>query len=490
MLLKFGEFIPDMPAYQNPGTSFVKNVIPMADGYEPFKGPSVFSDALAARCQGAASFRDADGTVFNFSGNAESLNKLTSTAWGDVSKAGGYTTGIDERWSFTQFGRNVIACNYTDPTQYFEMGTSTEFDDLAGSPPRARYVAAVKDFVVLANINDGDAYPSRVQWSPIGNPSGTWGTVPATQADYQDLDATNGLIRQIVGGEYGVVFQERAITRMTYVGSPLVFQFDEVESGRGTQAPGSVVKVGNTIFYLGPDGFYAFNGSGSIAIGDNKVDKTFLAALDANYLYLVQGVRDPRKPIVYWIYNASGSSGAPNAAIAYNWSTNRFSPIDLTGNELEFVYNAYVEGYTLDGLDAVSGSIDALDFSLDSDYWTGGTIQLAGFDASHRMVYLNGPNLEATLETSEQRPNEFGRMAVTRVRPAVDTASATVSVGTRETLSEAVTYTSAASQVSNGSCPVRVSGTYMRGRVSIPAGTDWTHAQGVELEEMQQTGRR
>ena len=160
---------------------------------------------------------------------------------------------------------------------------------------------------MLAGLDTGVA---RVQWSPQGDPAGTWGSDPATGADYQDLDPTNGFIRQIVGGEYGVIFQERAITRMTFVGSPLWFQFDEVESGRGTQAPGSVVKVGNAIFYLGFDGFYLFDGTASRPIGVNRVNKSFLSDVDANYLHRVKAVAHPQEPLVYFFYPSASVVGA------------------------------------------------------------------------------------------------------------------------------------------------------------------------------------
>lgn len=491
MFIPFGEYTPDLPAYKNPGSAYVNNVIPMGDGYEPFPALTVYSDALSARCQGAGSFRDADGTVFNFSGDAAKLYKMASALWSNVSKVGGYATNTDERWSFTQFGRSVIAANYTDATQTFLMGTDSLFSNLSATCPKARYLGVVNDFLVLGNINDGAAYPNRVQWSPQGNPGGVWGTDEATQADYQDLNAANGWIKQVIGGEYGVIFQERAIVRMTYAGSPLVFQFDVVEEGRGTQAPGSVIKVGNLIYFIDTDGFYVFNGSSSIPIGDNKVDKTFLSNLDDNYLYRIQAVRDPTKPIIYWIYPGSGNTGGNcNAIIAYNWVTNKFSPVDLTGNDLEFIYNLFVEGYTLDQLDSVSSSIDALTFSLDSGFWTGGTIQLGGFNANHKVVYLNGSALEATIDTTEVRPNETGRAEIIRIRPAVDSSSATIKIGIRNTQSESVSYGMASSQMSDGSCPVRANARFVRARVSIPAGDSWTHAQGVEIEEMVNVGMR
>ena len=41
-----------------------------------------------------------------------------------------------------------------------------------------------------------------------------------------------------------VVAQERTLWRMTYVGPPLIFQFDEVERSRGLLTPGAASQLG------------------------------------------------------------------------------------------------------------------------------------------------------------------------------------------------------------------------------------------------------
>ena len=63
---------------------------------------------------------------------------------------------------------------------------------------------------------------------------------------------------------------------MTLTSAPLTFSADEIEQ-RGTDAPGSVIKLGRFIFYKSQDGFFMFNGESSEPIGAGKVDKTILA---------------------------------------------------------------------------------------------------------------------------------------------------------------------------------------------------------------------
>lgn len=492
MLVPFAEWTPDLPSYGNPGANIAKNVIPAGIHYEQLPGLTIYSNALTARPQGAFAGRDIDGTVYNFAGDATKLYKRSAATYSDVSRlaGGAYSTGTDEQWNFTQFGRNVYATNFNDVIQSFTMGSSANFAALAGSPPQARYLAIVKnDFLVLANLSTATY---RVQWSPQGNPAGTWGTDPATLADSQDLSSEWGYIRQIVGGEYGTIFQERAITRMTFVGSPLAFVFDQLETNKGTQAPGSVCKIGNAIFYLGLDGFYMFNGQSSEPIGANKIDKTFFADLDQNYMDRIRTVSDQRKMLVYLSYPGSGNvGGRPNKLLIFNYSPNAQRRWTQAEIDTEVLCASIADGYTLDSLDSLSGSIDALTASLDSEIYTGGQFSLAAFDSNNKLNYFNGNALTATIETTEVQPNTGGRTELIEARPIIEGNSSTVITLTplhRTKLTDSYTTDSTISLNTSGTFPMRTNDMFHRLRLSIAGG--FTNASGIDVLKASKTGHR
>lgn len=492
MIIPFGEYLPDLPSFGNPGATIAKNVIPGGIHYEQFLAMAVYSNALTARAQGAFSARDIDGTVYNFAGDATKLYRLSSATYSDVSRlaGGAYSTGTDEQWNFTQFGRQVVATNFNNAVQVYTMGSSSNFAALGGSPPKARYCTIVKnDFLVLGDLDTGTY---KVQWSPQGNISGTWGTDAATLADSQDLNSEFGFVRQVVGGAYGTIFQEQAITRMTFVGSPLAFTFDQMETGKGTQAPGSVCKIGNAIFYLGLDGFYIFDGSQSIPIGANKIDKTFFADLDQNYMDRIRSVADLRKMIVYMSYPGSGNTGGrPNRMMVYNYSPNaqrRWARVDI---DTECLNATRATGYTLDSLDTLSSSIDALTASLDSEIYTGGQFILAAFDSDKKLNFFNGAALTATLETAEFQLFPGRRSELLKSRPIVEGDSNTVITLTplhRNELADSYTTDTAISLNSTGIFPMRANDMFHRQRVSISGG--FTSASGIDLLEVADVGER
>jgi hypothetical protein len=491
MFVEFGEYLPDLPDFQNPGATVAKNVIPSGKSYQPFLSPTVYSNALSARCQGAVSTKDKDGNTVNFAGDAAKLYKSASAVYSDVSLAGGYTVNNEENWQFTRFGDRLIATQIADYPQSYTLASSSNFANLT-TAVKARYCATIRSFLVLGNTWDaGDTYvPHRVRWSALDD--STDFTVSATtQSDYQDLNPTNGWVRQVIGGEYGVIFQERAIIRMTYVGSPIVWQFDEVETGKGTQASNSVVKVGNLIFYLGLDGFYVFDGNQSVPIGENKVNKTFFAEVDLSYLSRIYGAADFDKQVIYWAYPASGNNnGMANKVLCYNYSPNstkRWSYAEP--GDLEFIYTSLSEGYTMDSLVSLYPNLDLMPISLDSRTLTGENFLLSGFNSSHKQVNFTGTALDALIETQEAQLSEGQRTYISRIRPVVDgSGTITAQIGTRNLLSESVTYATAVSVNSTGDCPVRSNARFHRVRTNITGG--FNDAQGIEVLDFKAAGRR
>lgn len=490
-LVTFGPYLPDMPPFENPGSSNMLNVLPKTIGsYGPAPSLATVTGALDARCQGALFTKDAAANAFGFAGDATKLYQLASgsLSWVDVSGAT-YATPDSGRWSFAVYGETVIATNFIDPIQAFTLGGAA-FADLAAAAPKARYVSVVKDFVMVANTDDATdgPIPQRVWWSAIDDPTSwpTPGTTAAAQvlSDYNDLAGDGGWNQGIVGGLSGadaIIFQEKRVWRAMFVGPPLIFTFDVIEGARGTPAPGSICSVGPVVYYLGDNGFYACDGISSRAIGQGKVDNTFWAEVDQSYLYRITSAADPFNKLIYWAYpGPQNQSGLPNRIIVYNYEIDRWTLLEV---ETEEMLRSLSLGYTMDGLD-VFGTMDGMtQISLDSRSWVGGLLSLSGFNSDHEMGDFTGPNLAASMDTSEAQLNDKGRAFVSRVYPMVDASDATAQVGYRDNLYSDPTFTSPVAMSSaTASVPVRVNAFYHRVRLDIPAGVEWQHAQGVQFD--------
>lgn len=479
MKLEFGPWLPDLPALGNPGTTDAKNVVPFARGYLPWRAVNPYSNALTARCQGAWAIKDNSGTVHAYAGDATKLYLLSGATWTDASRLSGgpYACPADAQWRFVKYGTLGIAVNGADAPQSITLASGANWAALSGSPPTAKHIAVVREFVVLGNIT---AASNRVQWSASNSAVG-W-TVGTNESNYQDIP-DGGTIQAIVGGEVGYVFQERQIVRMVRVPAPITFQFDVVEQARGALAPYSVVPVGNGVFYLSPDGFYFFDGVQSVPIGENGVDQTFFSEVNNSAYDRVTTAVDPVRKLVFVAY-PSGGGGLPNKILVWHWPERRWSYIV---QDCEILYNHFSLGT---GLDSITGTLEGQTLSFDSTAYQGGNQSIGAFNSAHRLSFFDGDTLEAVMTTAEGQLNERGRMQVQAVAPLIDTSAATIAMGVRETQSGTVTYGSESSQRSTGICPVRSTGRFHRARVTVPAATAWNYAQGVDVIDAVGAGRR
>src|SRR5262249_51228206 len=155
-MLPFGDYRPDVTAYQSTISRVIQNVIPRGDGYGPFFSLVPFTLALPLTCRGYFYARKADGSIAVFAATATDLYLLnTSTfAWTAVSKGGASYSTIPngDQWQFAQFNNFVIAVQINPVPQVFDLTASSAFADLAASPPQARYVAVVNRFLVLSGL--------------------------------------------------------------------------------------------------------------------------------------------------------------------------------------------------------------------------------------------------------------------------------------------------------------------------------------------------
>lgn len=377
------------------------------------------------------------------------------------------------QWKFAQFGNFVIAVQANVPPQVFDLSSSAAFSDLGGSPPQAAYIDIVGRFVVLSGLLSN---PYRIQWSGL-NAATTWAS-GVNSSDYQDLP-DGGIVRGVAGGEFGTIFQDQAIRRMSYIpGSPLVFQIERISQDKGLYAPYSIIRAGERIFFYAGQGFHKIEPGGiPQQIGRERVDRTFLADLDRGSLQLFMGAADPRSSRVYWAYKSvAGAAGLYDKIIGYDHVLDRWFPVMMIG---EYLLGISQTGLTLDGLDSISSSIDALTLTLDA-YATAVQPEVAQFNSSSVLGFFRGSNLEATLETAEQG-TDGRRVFVKGFRPVTDAATVYGSASYRETTS--ATVTAGAEVLVNsrtGRCDMRRSTRYTRFKARIPAGTDWTFAAGVE----------
>jgi len=466
-----GEWLPDQPGVTGSVTE-ATNCYPVTNGYAPFKGESDLSNNAGADLlltfagkfgDSISLFAGSSSNLYKFGTGDRDLDALTTTGYSNI-----------EIWDVTQFGQKMIAANGADKLQAFDLVLGTEFADLDAAAPSAKFVTVVRDFVVAANSSSEE---STVYWSDI-NDETDWTPGAASQADSQVLP-DGGNITGLSGGEFGLVFMERAVYRMSYVGSPFFFQFDAISRSLGCISNGSIVQYGNLTYFLADDGFYVCDGQNLKNIGEEKVNRYFFdVAAKGDLRIKMSSAVDPIRKLAMW---CTPLQSGGYALFVYSIPLNKWSYIETTATSIASVLTATT---TLEDLDNYSTSIDALVVSLDDPQWAGGNLLLAG-TSGQKIITFGNTFKTANISTGDI---DAGQSVITLARPIVDGGSSSVAVASRNNLDEQVVFGTPVAADAENRVSLRSNGQYHRLRL-IPSGTSWKTAVGMEFDIVKQGDR-
>jgi len=350
--------------------------------------------------------------------------------------------------------------------QVHTLGATTNFNALAstGTAPRAAAIGVIGRFVMLGNLADSGSTlrPYTVAWPAIDNPR-NWptplsATATAVQSGEQLLNSRFGPVSAIGSGDqFGVVFQKAGLTRVTYVGPPVVFQFDQLSSTEGAYFKNAVASVDGLHYFVSSSGFFVTDGVTVQSIGNGKVDKFFFEHINSsvNETAMTAAV-DFIKKLIYWKYVDSSGVGK---VLIFNYREKRWS-------------NANQEAVSV--FTAPSGHLASSFYGA-----------VYGFSSANRVGWFIGTPGTATITTAEMELTPGGRSFVDGVKPNVlstSTAPAvTVRVGSRSDLATTTAYTATTTPTTRtGFADCRVDAKYHRAEVQIVGNFD--KAVGLEFK--------
>lgn len=452
-------------------SSDVSNVFKSAGGYGP--RPTLQSApgavALGAAPRGAFGGFLPDGTFKGFVATDDDI--FTIDADYDFTSLGAtFTVPPDDDQAFTQFGVYLLTSNTTDGLYAYNMDTPAGLGAVSGAPD-ARYLFTANNQVIA--LGDG-AELNRLSVSAFGNHA-DWAGKGSDEQDMNDGGAFTG------GGDLGngvaIIAQDRSLRKMSFgnAGGGALFRLDRLADDVGCVHPRAQATYNGVFYCLHTDGFWATNGAAPINIGAGKVNEWFLAR--CSDLKQVSASVDPKNTIIRWRYRAAGDGSSDavfNSYIDYNWVQNEFIP----GTEpTAAIFRMGSPGYVLDTLDSFGTLDDWSQYPLGSSVWQGGNFRLAGLDADYKFGFFDGPAAAAFLET----PTEGGLVSalVNWCEPLTDDADATVQVGVKERLSDAIVWKPAVSIGASGRAGIRARGKWQRYRLNHAAAGSWSRDTGI-----------
>jgi len=474
--------LPDQPNYRPEKAFDVLNVIPHEQGYHPWHtwNKSVNAPEPAGQVPLIMQYYiSSAGIIYNFLGTHNYLYQLLTNTWTDAS-SGAYAVPDQGTWTMTQFDDFVFAANGFDVPQQFNLLGGAAFTNAVypAGPPVSKFLATIRRFVVAANTVNNSR---EIAWSGLSEPL-LWAPDPVTLADSQVLP-TGGDIMGLIGGEYGVIFQQHALQRMVFGGPPGGFEFEKISTILGCNASRSIAQYGDVVFFLSTSGVKLMRGAQEISdIGEGKVDTWLFDNLDDADLWRCTSTVDVKNKLYLLAIPVDDAETLCDVILAYHWPTGEWSKIGYISYLVcQMIPQA---SYNLDTVDVLIGDdIDSTDLSFDSSSLiTTGILENSAFNAAGEIGHFNGAPMPATIMTGDVPITQGKQTLVRALRPMFEgeVIGLTATPYVHDMLQNIPVPTATAPVNRNGLCPVRANGRYHRFRVDTAFGGQWEHALGVD----------
>lgn len=293
----------------------------------------------------AAAYKGDVPTIF--SGSKTKLYEVTSSAFTDRSKGGGYGLGAKPgAWRFCSFGNDVIATNRADPVQY-RAGNTGPFADLITTPapaPKARFCCVGRNHVFLADINLTGHFSDEIWYSYFDN-ARDFSNVPQGQGTNFRVVSRPGQLMGLVGGDFVTVFKRNSMHLVGWQGGQIPWRQDDISAAVGTPYPSSIVQTPYGIYFFDGATFRRYNGgTGEESIADVGTgilsqfltDVAFSTAAVAQIApddiaiedQIMLGHWDPFARLIIWTYQHTGGAQYRHTrGIVYNPQEDRWGAL-------------------------------------------------------------------------------------------------------------------------------------------------------------------
>ncbi len=481
--LPFAPWQPDKASISGVSAE-AKGVIKSNGKYVPDREllPLKTGAAMNDVCIGAAGFYDStSGAVRIFLGDRGNLYDIEARTPIIVSKIGGYSVNPDWGWIFEQFGGSVYATGRgLEQIQRYEFGVSDAFDDVDTGPGYSDTLFRVREFLFsgYGKTLKNSCFNNPLDWDPESD--------TGIQASQFDLPHDGGDIVIGTGGQFGIVFQERKIHRLTYSGSSgPAFQRDEIEDKRGALGPNAISRYGMFTFFASEDGIRVTDGaSESVGIGEGTIDRYFATNLNYAARFRVSLGIDVEKRLLRVAFPTGGNNYC-NKMLVYSIADKEWTYDDI---DVDHIFEAPKQGITVDDSEAIialagTDVVDEIALAVDSPVWRETRKQIMAVNSGHAVCTFDGNTRPAVLETGYGEGSPGRRSKVTEIWPLIDAGSITASVTTKaKKLSDSAVNGTANAMNVHGFVPVHSEARFMRARVMVPGNTEWTEGVGIDWD--------
>jgi hypothetical protein len=261
--------------------------------------------------------RGTNGTSTASHSNGATVYDATNwVGWGSASTSSNIVIEPGQ-WRLINYGENLIALIHNKRIFQWEPSipnlqvravavTGTEVPtasrDLVLSTPDRHLVCIGTETTLQSSTTQDDMF---VRWSDQ-NSTTTWTPTKNNTAGSQRLTDGSKLMGGIVGKTAVYLWTDTAMYTMKFIGPPLTFGFTQVGTNCGMSSQHAAAEVDGIAYWMGPTGFYRYNG-GRVELMPCLVEDYVFEDINTNANQQIHVAVNALFGEITWFYPSSGS---------------------------------------------------------------------------------------------------------------------------------------------------------------------------------------
>ena len=261
--------------------------------------------------------RGTNGTATAAHSNGATVYDATDwVGWGSASTSSNIVIEPGQ-WRLINYGENLIALIHNKRIFQWEPSipnlqvravavTGTEVPtasrDLVLSTPDRHLVCIGTETTLQSSTTQDDMF---VRWSDQ-NSTTTWTPTKNNTAGSQRLTDGSKLMGGIVGKTAVYLWTDTAMYTMKFIGPPLTFGFTQVGTNCGMSSQHAAAEVDGIAYWMGPTGFYRYNG-GRVELMPCLVEDYVFEDINTNANQQIHVAVNALFGEITWFYPSSGS---------------------------------------------------------------------------------------------------------------------------------------------------------------------------------------
>jgi len=276
-------------------------------------------NGITRATNGTSSASHSDGTT--------TYDATTYVGWGSASASSNIIIE-PAQWRLLNYGENLLALIHNKTIFQWEpslpnlsvravLVTGSEVPtasrDMVLSTPDRHLICIGTETTLQSESTQDDMF---VRWSDQ-NSITSWTPTAINTAGSQRLADGSKLMGGIVGRTAVYIWSDTAMYTMKFIGPPLTFGFQQVGTNCGMSSQHAAAEVNGIAYWMGPTGFYQFNG-GRVELMPCLVEDYVFEDINADANQQIHVAVNALFGEITWFYPSSGSDYV-DRSVTYNY---------------------------------------------------------------------------------------------------------------------------------------------------------------------------